>query len=74
MGGRRAYHPVMLLSVLIYGYMNGVFSSRKIAKRLKQDLAFMYLAGNDTPNFRTLARFRKEKGSCLEDVFKQVVD
>jgi len=64
----------MLLSVLIYGYMNGVFSSRKIAKRLKQDLAFMYLAGNDTPNFRTLARFRKEKGSCLEDVFKQVVD
>jgi len=73
-GGRRAYHPIMLLSVLIYGYMNGVFSSRKIAGCLKQDLAFMYLAGNDTPNFRTLARFRKEKGSCLEDTIKQVVD
>ena len=73
-GGRRAYHPVMLLSILIYGYMNGVFSSRKIAEQLKQNLAFMYLAGNDTPNFRTLARFRKEKGSCIEDVFKHVVD
>jgi transposase len=72
-GGRAAYHPVMLLSLLIYGYMNGIFSSRKIAKRLKQDLAFMYLAGNSTPDFRTLARFRKEKGACLEDIFATVV-
>jgi len=72
-GGRSAYHPVMLLSVLIYGYMNGIFSSRKIAQCLRQDLAFMYLAGNNTPDFRTLARFRKEKGDCLEAAFKEVV-
>jgi transposase len=72
-GGRSAYHPVMLLTVLIYGYMNGMFSSRKIAKRLRQDLAYMYLAGNGTPDFRTLARFRKEKGAYLETAFKEVV-
>ena len=71
-GGRSAYHPVMLLTVLIYGYMNGTFSSRKIAKCLRQDLAFMYLAGNSTPDFRTLARFRKEKGTCLTVAFKEV--
>ncbi|MBU1907636.1 IS1182 family transposase [Patescibacteria group bacterium] len=73
-GGRSAYHPSMLLSVLLYGYMNGVFSSRKIAGKLKQDLAFMYLAGKQTPDFRTLCRFRREKGACLEDVFKTIVD
>ncbi len=72
-GGSSAYHPALLLSVLIYGYMNGVFSSRKIAKRLNQDLAFMYLAGNIKPDFRTLARFRKEKGGYLETVLAEVV-
>ena len=72
-GGRSAYHPVMLLTILIYGYMSGIFSSRKIARCLRQDLAFMYLAGNNTPDFRTLARFRKEKGVCLEVAFKEVV-
>lgn len=72
-GGRSAYHPVMLLTILIYGYMNGTFSSRKIAKRLRQDLAYMYLSGNSTPDFRTLARFRKEKGSSLAAAFKEVV-
>jgi len=73
-GGRSAYHPAMLLSVLLYGYMNGIFSSRKIAGLLKQDLAFMYLSGNQTPDFRTLCRFRKDKGVNLEDVFVQIVD
>jgi transposase len=73
-GGRSAYHPVMLLKLLIYGYMSGVFSSRKIASKLKQDLAFMYLAGNNTPDFRTIARFRKEKGEYLEDIFIKVVN
>lgn len=72
-GGRSAYHPEMLLTILVYAYMNGTFSSRKIAKRLRQDLAFMYLAGNTTPDFRTLSRFRKEKGLYLEDIFANIV-
>jgi len=72
-GGSSAYHPAILLAVLVYGYMNGVFSSRKIAKCLSQDIAFMYLAGNTKPDFRTLARFRKEKGEYLETILAQVV-
>ena len=72
-GGRAAYHPVMLLSLLLYAYMNGIFSSRKIARCCRQDLAFMYLAGNTTPDFRTLARFRKEKGAQFERFFAHVV-
>lgn len=72
-GGSSAYHPAILLAVLIYGYMNGIFSSRKIAKRLHQDLAFMYLAGNTKPDFRTLARFRKKKGEYLETIMAQVI-
>ena len=72
-GGSSAYHPVMLLSILVYAYMNSIFSSRQIAKKLRQDLAFMYLAGSLTPDFRTLARFRKDKGNMLESVFVQVV-
>lgn len=72
-GGRSAYHPTMLLTLLIYGYMTGTFSSRKIAKRLRQDLAYMYLSGNTAPDFRTLSRFRKEKGGCLEEIFTNVV-
>lgn len=72
-GGRAAYHPIMLLSILIYGYMNGIFSSRQLAKQLRQNLAFIYLAGNNTPDFRTLARFRKEKGPQLEGIFVSVV-
>lgn len=72
-GGRAAYHPGMLVTLLLYAYMNGIFSSRKIAKSLRQDLAFMYLAGTTQPDFRTLARFRKEKGSFLEEIFTHVV-
>jgi len=72
-GGSSAYHPVMLISILIYGYMNGIFSSRQLAKQLKQNLAFMYLAGNTKPDFRTLSRFRKEKGAYLESIFNAVV-
>jgi transposase len=72
-GGSSAYHPVMLLSLLVYAYMNGVFSSRVLAKKLRQDLAFMFLSGNSTPDFRTLARFRKDKGVFLEPIFVQVV-
>jgi transposase len=73
-GGRSAYHPVMLLSILIYGYMNGMFSSRQIAKQLKENLSFMYLSGNERPDFRTISRFRKEKGVYLEKLFIAIVE
>jgi transposase len=52
--------------------MNQTFSSRKLAKKLKSDLGFMYISGNNQPDFRTINRFRKEKGIILEDIFVQI--
>ena len=63
----------MLIKVLFYGYMNAPFSSRRIASRLTSDLAFMFLAGNQQPDFRTINRFRKEKGDQLTSLFVQIV-
>lgn len=68
-----AYHPRMLLKVLFYWYMNQTFSSRKLANKLKQDLAFMYLAWNNQPDFRTINNFRKNKWKMLENIFVQIV-
>jgi len=68
-----AYDPAMLLKVLFYGYMNHTFSSRKIAKKLKSDLGFMFLAWNNQPDFRTINNFRKNKWELLEEVFVQII-
>lgn len=68
-----AYNPRMLLKVLFYGYMNQTFSSRKLANKLKSDLAFMYLAWNNQPDFRTINNFRKKKWKMLEKIFVQIV-
>ena len=71
--GRPAYNPIMMLKVLFYSYMNQTFSSRKIAKKLSSDIAFMYLSWNNTPNFRSINRFRKEKWIFLEWLFVEIV-
>ena len=63
----------MLLKILFYGYMTWTFSSRKLANKLKSDLAFMYLSGNNQADFRTINRFRSEKWKILEDIFIQIV-
>jgi len=72
-GGRPCYHPKMLLKVLLYAYIIGIRSSRKIAERLRSDVFFMYLSGMQYPDFRTISDFRKNNISEIEDVFKQVV-
>lgn len=72
-GGSSAYHPVMLLKTLIYAYSNATFSSRRIANKLKEDIAFMFLAGNNTPDFRTISRFRQQKADFIENIFSQIV-
>lgn len=68
-----AYHPVMLVKILFYGYMNATFSSRRIASKLTSDLAYMFLSGNTQPDFRTINRFRKEKWEYLISLFVQIV-
>lgn len=71
--GSAAYHPAMLLSLLIYGYATGTFSSRKIERATYDSLAFRYIACNRHPDHDTLATFRKRFGKEFSDVFVQVL-
>jgi transposase len=72
--GRAAYHPVMMIKVLLYGYALGVRSSRKIQEALNNDVTFRYLAANQTPDFRTIADFRKDHIEFLEALFTDVLE
>lgn len=71
--GCHAYHPALLLSLLIYGYATGVFSSRKIERATYDSLAFRYLACNQHPDHDTLATFRRRFGKQFESAFVQVL-
>ena len=71
--GQRGYAPRQMVSILIYAYSHGVFSSRQIEKRSKEDLGFMYIAGKRCPNFRVLSDFRKDHGEFFRYCFKQTV-
>ena len=71
--GYPPYHPVMLTKVLVYGYCVGVFSSRKIQRRLVEDVAFRVLAAGNEPDFRTIADFRKTHLTALKGFFEQVL-
>jgi len=73
-GGTSSYHPKMLLKVLIYAYSQQIYSSRKIAKALRENIYFMWLSGNSQPDFHTINRFRgvvmKE---TIEEIFAAVL-
>ena len=71
--GHPAYHPVMMLKVLLYGYTIGVRSSRKLARLLERDVAFRYLAANQQPDFRTISDFRKEHREEFEKLYEEVL-
>jgi transposase len=71
--GYPPYHPVMLTKVLVYGYCVGVFSSRKMQRRLVEDVAFRVLAAGNHPDFRTIADFRKTHLAALKGFFEQVL-
>ena len=71
--GYPPYHPVMLTKVLVYGYCVGVFSSRRIQRRLGEDVAFRVLAAGNEPDFRTIADFRKRHLAALQGFFEQVL-
>jgi transposase len=71
--GQPPYHPRMMTKILVYGYCVGVFSSRRIQKRLVEDVAFRVLAAGNQPDFRTIADFRKLHLAALEELFGQVL-
>ncbi len=74
-GGSRnqPFHPAMMVKVLVYGYASGVFSSRKIERRLHEDLAFRMLGSGNFPKHRTIRDFRALHLKELADLFVQVV-
>ena len=74
--GRRnsPYEPRMMVKVLIYAYATGVFSSRKIAKKLEEDVAFRMLAAGNFPQHRTLCEFRRRHLKDFKRLFVQVVN
>jgi transposase len=67
------YHPRMMVAVLLYAYATGTYSSRKIARRLVEDVAMRFLAAGNQPDFRTLSDFRKRHGTALGALFTQVL-
>jgi transposase len=71
--GQPPYDPLMMTKVLLYGYCVGVFSSRRIERRLVEDIAFRVLAAGNQPNFRTISDFRKIHLGTLEGLFEQVL-
>ena len=71
--GGPPYNPRMMVKVLLYAYCVGVPSSRRIATRLHEDIAFRVLAANNTPDFRTISDFRKDHLVALSGLFLQVL-
>lgn len=71
--GRAAYHPRMMVKLLMYAYSEGVTSSRRIAQRSERDVAYRYLTANQQPDFRTVSDFRKAHLGRLEALFVEVL-
>jgi len=74
-GGTSSYHPQMMLKVLVYAYTQRIYSSRQIAKGLRENVNFMWLSGGNRPDFRTINEFRGEKmRGAIEEVFTSVLE
>lgn len=73
-GGTSSFHPKMMLKVLIYAYTQQIYSSRQIAKALRENVNFMWISANNRPDFRTINRFRGiVMREIMEEVFTAVV-
>ena len=75
-GGTTSYHPRMLLKVVVYAYLTNVYSGRRMASLLEENVIFMWLSGMNRPDFRTINRFRSERlaDGRFESIFRQVVE
>ena len=73
-GGTSSYHPRMLLKVLVYAYINNIYSSRKIEEAVSQNIYYMWLSGMSKPDHNTINRFRGQRlQQTLQPIFTQVV-
>jgi transposase len=71
--GRPSYHPSVLLKLYIYGYLNRIQSSRRLEKEAQRNVELMWLTGRLTPDFKTIANFRKDNGKAIRGVCRQLV-
>jgi len=73
-GGTSSYHPKLLLKLLVFGYLNNTYSSRKLEQAAKSNIYYMWLVGMQRPDHNTINRFRSDKlKGVLKEVFSQVV-
>ena len=73
-GGASSYNPRMLTKVVLYAYLQNVYSGRRMENLLRRDVNFMWLSGMQTPDFNTINLFRKNRLSAvIDDIFTQVV-
>jgi transposase len=71
--GYPPYNPYLMVKLLLYAYCTGVYSSRRIAEKLIDSVAFRFLAAGNEPDFRTISDFRKRHGEALNGLFDQVL-
>jgi transposase len=71
--GRPAYHPATLLKVYLYGYLNRVQSSRRLERETQRNIEVMWLTGRLTPDFKTIADFRRDNGKAIRATCREFV-
>ena len=71
--GRCAYHPKMMLKIILYAYMNNIYSCRKIEKSVRRDVHYIWLAAQERPDFVTINRFRNRVKNEINNIFTQTV-
>lgn len=71
--GRCAYYPKMMLKIILYAYMNNIYSCRKIEKAVQRDIHYIWLAAQERPDFVTINRFRNRVKSEINNIFTQTV-
>src|SRR6478736_6251084 len=71
--GRPSYHPAVLLKLYIYGYLNRIQSSRRLEREAHRNVELMWLTGRLTPDFKTIADFRKDNGPAIRGTCRQFI-
>lgn len=71
--GRCPYHPKMMLKIILYAYMNNIYSCRKIEKAVQRDIHYIWLAAQERPDFVTINRFRNRVKSEINNIFTRTV-
>ena len=71
--GRPAYHPASLLKIYIYGYLNRIQSSRRLERETQRNVELIWLTGRLTPDFKTIADFRKDNGKAIRRVCREFI-